>query len=153
MCCCPIRNDRKQICAYSVDVEPHQTPHHHGTLVSRQRSENCNNIRCVQQTKSEFLEKFSLLRAVVLDEGGMFSGSKVFAELLECERIARQIGEESIELAQVLSLMSQVQWKRDRPEDTIEFALGSLAIQVRIGPLPVPEPFYPLDPGSFATTH
>lgn len=92
--------------------------------------------------KSEFLEKFSPLRAIVLDEGGMFSGSKVFAELLGCEYIARQIGEESIERAQVLSLMSQVQWKRDQLEDTIEFALGSLAIQARIGALPAPEPFY-----------
>lgn len=38
--------------------------------------------------------------------------------------------------------MSQVQWKRDEPEDAIEFALGSLAIQARIGSLPAPEPFY-----------
>lgn len=92
--------------------------------------------------KSEFLQKFSPLRAVVLDEGAMFSCSKVFSELLECERLARQIGEECIELAQVLSLMSHVQWKRGHLEDTIEFALNSLRIQACIGALPAPEPLY-----------
>jgi tetratricopeptide (TPR) repeat protein len=91
--------------------------------------------------REEFEQRFAEQCNIIYAEGTTFSGSAVFAALLEIEKLATRIGEDSFERARVLAVMSEVQRRRQEWEDAVAFAQRSLAIQRVSGALPDPQLF------------
>lgn len=84
----------------------------------------------------EFERRFAEQHGIIYAEGATFSGSQVFASLQEIETLARQIGENSLERARVLALISELQRRRQEWEDAVALGKQSLAIQKVSGDLP-----------------
>jgi len=86
--------------------------------------------------KAEFNRQLDLLAPQALSGDPHAAG-----ELMKLEALARQIGEQSIERARLLRLLSLVQIKQGKYEDVIASATKSLEIQAKSGALPAPAPF------------
>jgi tetratricopeptide (TPR) repeat protein len=89
----------------------------------------------------EFERRFAEQHGIIYAEGTTFSGSQVFASLQEIETLARQIGENSLERARALALMSELQRRRQEWEDAVALGKQSLAIQKVSGDLPARDLF------------
>lgn len=88
---------------------------------------------------STFAERFTPLRATLLDPEGVFSGSQMHADLTALISLAKAQGENSAELAELYASLALLQGKRDEWEEQRSFGLQALAIQQRNPVLPPDE--------------
>jgi tetratricopeptide (TPR) repeat protein len=79
--------------------------------------------------QTTFAERFTPLRATLLDPEGIFSGSQMYADLTALIPLAKAQGEHSAELAQLYAALALLQGKRDEWEEQRTFGLRALAIQ------------------------
>lgn len=89
-----------------------------------------------QQT---FAERFTPLRAALLDSDALFSGAQMHADLLALLPLAKTHGDDSAELAQLYALLSLLQGKREEREEQMAYGAQCLAIQRRNPVLPPEE--------------
>jgi tetratricopeptide (TPR) repeat protein len=87
-------------------------------------------------SKAEFNRQLDLLAPQAMSGDPRAAG-----ELAKLEALARQIGEQSIERARLLRILSIVQIQQEKYEDVIASATKSLEIQAKSGALPAPAPF------------
>ncbi len=78
---------------------------------------------------STFAERFTPLRATLLDPEGIFSGSQMHADLTALIPLAEAQGEHSVELAELYAALALLQGKRDEWQEQRSYGLKALAIQ------------------------
>ncbi|KQO15872.1 hypothetical protein ASF16_14715 [Acidovorax sp. Leaf78] len=83
----------------------------------------------------QFAQRFNPLRDTVYDEGAMFSGSAMSADLAALRPLAEGLGAESSELAQLLWLQFVVYSKRQMDDEGLPLGLRALAIREALGDL------------------
>lgn len=83
----------------------------------------------------QFAQRFTPLRDTVYDEGAMFSGSAMSADLAALRPLAEGLGAESSELAQLLWLQFVVYSKRQMDDEGLPLGLRALAIRSALGDL------------------
>lgn len=83
----------------------------------------------------QFAQRFNPLRDTVYDEGAMFSGSAMSADLAALRPLAEGLGAESTELAQLLWLQFVVYSKRQMDDEGLPLGLRALAIRAALGDL------------------
>lgn len=82
-----------------------------------------------------FAKKFKPLRDTVYDAGGMFSGSRMSADLAALEPLAESVGADSAELADLLWLQFVVFRKRQLHAEGLPLGLRALALRAARGGL------------------
>jgi tetratricopeptide (TPR) repeat protein len=87
-------------------------------------------------SKADFNRQLDLLSPQALS-----GDPRAASELAKLEALARQIGEQSIERARLLWILSIVQIQQRSYKDVIASATKSLEIQAKSGALPAPAPF------------
>lgn len=90
----------------------------------------------INTSSADFERRFRPLETRVVAEDATLPPSKAFSELAVLQKLARSLGEDSREHAEVLALMAIVQSRREDFEDSLELGTRSLEIQGRIGALP-----------------
>lgn len=83
----------------------------------------------------QFAQRFTPLRDTVYDEGAMFSGSAMSADLAALRPLAETLGAESAELAELLWLQFVVYSKRQMDDEGLPLGLRALAIRSARGSL------------------
>lgn len=83
----------------------------------------------------QFAQRFTPLRDTVYDEGAMFSGSAMSADLAALRPLAEGLGAESAELAELLWLQFVVYSKRQMDDEGLPLGLRALAIRTARGDL------------------
>lgn len=83
----------------------------------------------------QFAQRFNPLRDTVYDEGAMFSGSAMSADLAALRPLAEGLGAESPELAELLWLQFVVYSKRQMDDEGLPLGLRALAIRAALGQL------------------
>lgn len=89
--------------------------------------------------QQSFAERFTPLRAALLDPDALFSGAQMHADLVELLPLAKAHGEDSAQLAQLYALLALLQGKRDEREEQLAYGEQCLAIQRRNPVLPPEE--------------
>ena len=82
-----------------------------------------------------FAQRFASLRDTVYDDGAMFSGSAMSADLAALRPLAESLGAESPELAQLLWLQFVVFSKRQMDDEGLPLGLRALAIRTALDDL------------------
>ncbi|MBD9483502.1 tetratricopeptide repeat protein [Pseudomonas sp. PDM14] len=93
----------------------------------------------IDVAQQSYAERFTSLRATLLDPNGLFSGSQMHADLLALLPLAKAHGDDSAELAQLYALLALLQGKRDEREEQLAYGEQCLAIQRRNPVLPPEE--------------
>lgn len=93
----------------------------------------------IDVAQQSYAERFTSLRATLLDPNGLFSGSQMHADLLALLPLAKAHGDDSAELAQLYALLALLQGKRDEREEQLAYGEQCLAIQRRNPVLPPAE--------------
>ena len=83
----------------------------------------------------KFAQRFAPLRDTVYDEGAMFSGSAMSADLAALRPLAESLGAESTELADLLWLQFVVYSKRQMDDEGLPLGLRALSIRASRGEL------------------
>lgn len=83
----------------------------------------------------QFAQRFAPLRDTVYDEGAMFSGSAMSADLAALRPLAESLGAESPQLAELLWLQFVVYSKRQMDDEGLPLGLRALAIRAARGDL------------------
>jgi len=82
-----------------------------------------------------FAKKFNPLRDTVYDAGGMFSGSRMSADLAALQPLAEAVGADSAEMADLLWLQFVVFRKRQHHSEGLPLGLRALALRAAKGGL------------------